>query len=80
MARRLERPNATGGNTDHAEEIQALRDRSRTKERYDFLVYQLAADLLEAHDESGISLDAWTPARDLVELLIGAEIVESENY
>ena len=70
-------PNKSGGNTDHAEEVARLRERAKRKERYDQLVYLLAADLLEAHDESAISLDNWKPARDLVELLIGDDIVES---
>lgn len=77
MARRLDKPNATGGNTDHGEEVARLRERAKSKERYDQLVYLLAADLLESHDQSGIALDNWGPARDLVELLIGDEIIES---
>jgi hypothetical protein len=77
MARRLERPNKSGGNTDHSPEIMRLRERAKSKERYDQIVYLLAADLLEAHDESGIALDNWKNARDLVELLIGDEIIES---
>lgn len=78
MSKRLPEPNRSGGNTDHSEEIARLRERATRKERYDQLVYLLAADLLEAHDESGISLDAWQPARDLVELLIGDDIIESD--
>lgn len=77
MARRLERPNRHGGVTDHTEEIANLRRRAVRKERYDELVYLVAAELLEAHDESGITLDNWKAARDLVELLIGSEIIES---
>lgn len=77
MGHKLDKPNASGGTTDHTSEIIRLRERAKHKERYDQIVYLLAADLLEAHDESGISLDTWKPARDLVELLIGDEIVES---
>jgi hypothetical protein len=77
MARRLESPNRSGGCTDHSPEITSLRQRARKKERYDALVYELCADLLVAHDESGISLDGWKTARDLVELLIGGDIIES---
>lgn len=77
MGRKLDKPNASGGNTDHSEAIARLRERAKKKERYDALVYELAADLLQSHDESGISLDAWTPARDLVEMLIGDSIIES---
>ncbi len=76
MSRRLEKPNASGGTTDHSEEIARLRVRARSKEHYDALVYELCADLLASHDDSGISLDNWT-ARALVELLIGQEITES---
>lgn len=77
MSRRLDKPNASGGTTDHSQEIARLRVRSRVKEQYDRLVYQVAADLLEMHDSSGCSLDNWPAARALVELLIGDEIVES---
>lgn len=77
MGERLERPNKSGGTTNHSPEIVRLRERAKRKERYDQLVYLLAADLLESHDESGISLDTWPAARNLVELLIGDEIVES---
>lgn len=77
MGRRLDKPNASGGTTDHSEEIKRLRERAKTKEHYDQLIYNLAADLLVSHDESGISLDNWLYARRLVELLIGQEIVES---
>lgn len=77
MSHKLDKPNASGGNTSHSEEIARLRERAKTKERYDALVYELAADLLQSHDESGIALDSWTPARDLVEMLIGEPIIES---
>lgn len=77
VGRRLDKPNATGGNTDHSAEVARLRERAQRKERYDRLVYELAADLLESHDQSGIALDNWPAARDLVELLIGDDIVES---
>lgn len=77
MGRRLDKPNASGGTTDHSELVARLRVRSRQKERYDQIVYELAADLLEMHDSSACSLDNWKPARDLVELLVGEEILES---
>lgn len=41
------------------------------------LTYRVAADLLEAHDDTGISLDNWSSARGLVETLIGEEILEN---
>lgn len=77
MARKLDKPNRYGGTTDHSEEVRRLRERAKTKERYDALVYNLCADLLISHDETGIALDNWLYARDLVELLIGTEIIES---
>lgn len=77
MGHRLSEPNRYGGTTDHSQEIINLRVRAKKKERYDALVYTVAADLLEAQDETGISLDNWKAARDLVELLIGGEIIES---
>lgn len=77
MSRKLDKPNASGGNTDHSGEIIWLREKAKYKERYDALVWELAADLLEAHDESGIALDDWKSARDLVEMLIGEPIIES---
>lgn len=40
----------------------------------DRLADYLAADLLEAHDATGISLDAWDSARQFVERRIGHTI------
>lgn len=77
MSTRLDKPNDSGGNTDHSLEIWELREKAKRKERYDALVYTLVADLLQAHDESGIALDDWSAARDLVEMLIGEPILES---
>lgn len=55
--------------TSHADEIAGLRDHA--------LQLALAADLLEAHDETGISLDAWQAARAFVERHIGKPILEN---
>ena len=41
----------------------------------DALMRELAADLLEAHDDTGISLDDWLPARLFVELLLDKKIL-----
>lgn len=38
---------------------------------------RLAADLLEAHDETGISLDGWDNARQFVETMTPGPILES---
>lgn len=76
MSRRLDRPNASGGNTDHSEEIAELRRRASSSNDRDFVInLNLAADLLEAHDESGISLDDWPWARQFVERAIAAPVI-----
>jgi hypothetical protein len=46
--------------TDHKYEIDVLRSRGG-------LHSTLAADLLELHDKTGISLDEWNSARTFVE-------------
>lgn len=38
---------------------------------------EVAADLLEMHDQGGISLDNWVSARSLVEELIHSRILEN---
>lgn len=73
--------------TDHRTEIEALRgladnmavgsDPSHTDELLKVLTLRVAADLLEIHDATGISLDNWPAARQLVEVLIGHEIQEN---
>ena len=50
-----------------------LRDNARSGA----LAYELAADLLELHDDTGISLDNWESARMFVETRIGHEITEN---
>jgi hypothetical protein len=63
--------------TDHSAAIAALRARcpSDTAALDDEQVATLlAADLLEAHDDTGISLDNWISAREFVERRIGREI------
>jgi len=66
--------------TDHSADIAHLRDRSselaapwaESANRLD-----LAADLLEMHDATGISLDAWPTARRFVEVTLGHPITEN---
>lgn len=41
------------------------------------LSYLLAADLLEAHDETGISLDDWAVARTFVETLLDRPVLSN---
>ena len=75
--------------TDHSAEIAVLR---RTAETLDIkglldnpdapasiesLTYYLAADLLGCHDDTGISLDNWLAARQLVERLTGTPVREN---
>lgn len=69
----------TSDRTDHSTDITALRDRAATYEEGSFvrLTVETAADLLELHDETGISLDNWVAARGLVENLIRHEITEN---
>lgn len=81
MARHTPRQ-PTGGTTDHSMEVDALRAKARELTSATdtenpssagvWLVgeanaYFLAADLLELHDRTGISLDDWTAAREFVE-------------
>lgn len=59
----------------HSDDIDRLRKAAETGtccmalER--ILMLKVVADLLEMHDATGISLDDWTPARELAEMLIG---------
>jgi hypothetical protein len=73
MSARLETPARTGGTTDHSEEIRELRERARTYAQSapaSAIVCRAAADLLEVHDRTGISLDRWDGPRDLVNLAL----------
>lgn len=65
--------------TDHSDDISALR-RKAVDERDEVraLVLGTAADILELHDETALSLDKWENARSLVESLIGHPINENE--
>lgn len=67
--------------TDHSREIERLRiasppDTSPWLSDQD-VARLLAADLLELHDETGISLDAWISAREFVERTAGILITEN---
>lgn len=74
--------------TDHSAIIQEMRERVQiledhkhvlTSEYDDLLLLALpvAADLLEIHDATGISLDNWPSARTFVERLSGVAITEN---
>lgn len=65
--------------SDHSDEIAALRDRAgATTDRQEALVLAVAAELLQGHDDTGLSLDHWLAPRMLVEMLIGRSIIENE--
>lgn len=71
--------NASGGTTDHTDEIRALRAESNrlcrevkpedaTPEQAILnAAFMASAALLEVHDASGISLDNWIGPREMVE-------------
>lgn len=67
--------------TDHSDDVARLRASCPpdttpvlTDEQVATL---LAADLLEAHDDTGISLDHWIAAREFVERHIGRTLQEN---
>lgn len=74
--RRYHNGTATWRRTDHSEEIEDLRKRAGNKD-HGANTLLLAADLLEMHDATGISLDRWATARKFVEDHIGAFILEN---
>lgn len=79
MAKRLPGGEAFGyRRSDHSEEIAELRTQVGDGTVVEALTRALAADLLQGHDETGISLDEWLSARLLVECLIGKPILENE--
>lgn len=67
--------------TDHSDDVARLRAAcppDTTPMLTDMEVAALlAADLLEAHDDTGISLDNWIAAREFVERHIGHTIDEN---
>lgn len=67
--------------TDHFIHIDRLRGRAITQREtgdyFEAASAALAADLLEMHDATGISLDGWATARLFVELQIGCSIQEN---
>lgn len=83
-ARKVFPTTSTPNRPDHSAEIARLRsieavyarlgDHITSLERTIGLAHATAADLLEIHDATGISLDAWTSARNLVEHLLGEPI------
>lgn len=61
--------------TDHGEKIRALITRAETLEATSMptaytqaVGYRMAAELLQLHDETGISLDRWPTALEFVSL------------
>lgn len=71
--------------TDHAGDIEKLREVAAIKVSpmsskamlLQQKTYAVAADLLEMHDATGVSLDNWESAKDLIELLIGHPITKN---
>lgn len=66
--------------TDHADDVARLRAACPpdTGPLTDMEVAALlAADLLELHDQTGISLDCWIAAREFVERHIGRTLQEN---
>lgn len=61
----------------HADEIERLRKLAAVNASASASRLRLAADLLELHDTTGISLDDWQSAREFVEMAIGREISEN---
>lgn len=70
MSIKLKHPAKTGGTTNHHEEIEALRAASKMHVDNGLvttaILYNAAADLLECHDDSGISLENFGAVGDLV--------------
>lgn len=77
MARRLpgdaEHHFRTTCHKDEVAELEALADQQ--SDRDEKLAYRLAAELLSAHDDTGISLDDWPTARQFVERRLGKPIL-----
>jgi hypothetical protein len=65
--------------TDHSTTIASIREQAETlpEGTVERLAALTAADLLELHDDTGISLDSWVSARELVEHFAGHVIVEN---
>lgn len=76
MSRRLAGDSSSGyRSTDHSEEIAFLiTSADRCHDRSTVIARRLAAELLQAHDETGISLDDWPTARQFVEDRLGQPI------
>jgi len=63
--------------TDHREEIRTMRYRAIDPATLgdDRLCLNMAADLLQMHDETGICLDEWTHAKLFVEHFSGSPVL-----
>lgn len=75
---------ATLAHAYHIEELREVADNMSVghdgtdpNEAIRVLTLRVAADLLELHDRTSLSLDHWRSARGLVELLIGTRIQEN---
>lgn len=75
MGYKLTEPNATGGTTDHSEEVAEMEKFVAITMAEDDVPYGMfletlickaASALLQDHDSSGGSLDHWTGPRELV--------------
>lgn len=60
--------------TDHSEQIETLRETAETHKEHGLIsssvIYNAAADLLEVHDATGISLDDFGAVKELVEFAL----------
>lgn len=75
MGTKLAGRNDSGGTTDHSTDIELLRNaaaqwKTGEQDSMAFAMYSCAADLLEDHDRSGISLNYWDGPRALVEVAL----------
>lgn len=77
MSRRLSGgPEVHYRTTDHAEEIAELwANSTKQDDKLRMVDFMLAAELLQAHDDTGISLDDWPTARQFVERHLGQDIL-----
>lgn len=63
--------------TDHSSQVTELRRQSYNAVPPQKYIVGTAADLLEMHDATGISLDNWPNAREMVEYFLSAEITKN---
>jgi len=70
--------NAHAAIISNLRKIAERNEASPNGRKIEWLAYQVAADLLEIHDATGISLDNWASARELCEFLGGVPILEND--